>query len=51
MCHSALETICDKLLSIFAFNFNLRRYMKMSKLQAAQMYAASIMVGRCKLTL
>ena len=26
MCHSALETICDKLLSSFALNFKLRRY-------------------------
>jgi len=28
MHHSALEAICDKLLSSFAFNFNLRRYIK-----------------------
>jgi hypothetical protein len=28
MHHSALEAICDRLLSSFAFNFNLRRYTK-----------------------
>jgi len=28
MCHSALETICDELLSNFAFEFNLRRYIE-----------------------
>jgi hypothetical protein len=26
MCHLRLETICDKLLSSFAFNLNLRRF-------------------------
>jgi len=26
MCHSALETICDRLLSSSVFKFNLRRY-------------------------
>jgi len=48
MCHSALETICDRLLSSSALKFNLRRYNLAC--------AASIVVsgeyeaGRCRLT-
>jgi len=49
MHHSALETICDKLLSSFAFRFKLRRY----NLDDPSALTASDndVVGRCMLTL
>jgi hypothetical protein len=50
MCLSALETICDKLLSSFAFNFNVRRYNKAFE-DALKKRRAIFTVGRCRLTL
>jgi len=45
-----LKLKCDELLSNFAFNFNLRRYIMLLPLLPTALVAA-VMVGRCRLTL
>ena len=44
-----LKLKCDDPLSIFAFNFNLRRYLKEYR-KHRQMRENILMVGRCRLT-